>query len=96
MINNKRVVPEFILSFLDTSLDGAILCDAQAEGYPIIWASDSFVDFTGFTRNFIIGKSCSFLQGPETDKKTIQEISLALSKKESFRGKILNYKKDGT
>ena len=85
---------KLILDALDESLDGFLLCDAKKKGFPIVWSSDSFSTFTGYSRESIMGKSCSFLQGPDTSEDTRREIGKALSEGKHFKGKILNYKKD--
>ena len=96
---NKDTLPELsklIFDALDESLDGFLLCDAKKKGFPIIWSSDSFSKFTGFSKKYIMGQSCSFLQGPDTSDVTKQEIAIALSEGKPYKGKILNYKKDKT
>jgi two-component system, LuxR family, sensor kinase FixL len=76
--------------------DGYILCDATKNHYPITFVSDNFCQLTGYSKTEIIGKSCSFLQGKDTSKATILEIRNCLIRKKQFKGKILNYRKNGT
>jgi diguanylate cyclase (GGDEF)-like protein/PAS domain S-box-containing protein len=70
-----------------------IITDAKAN---IVSVNDSFVKITGYDTQEMIGRNCRFLQGPQTDPKTIQVIRQALDGGRSFSGEILNYRKDGT
>lgn len=63
---------------------------------PIIYASQSFLDLTGYTSKQIFGKPYPFIHGQETDKGT-----LSLMKKSVIRGtdssfKILVYRSNGS
>ncbi len=58
-------------------------------------ANPSFAHITGYSFDEISGRNCSFLQGPDTRKETVQEIRAALANEKTFSGEILNYRKDG-
>ena len=62
----------------------------------IISTSKGFAQITGYEESESLSRSCSFLQGPLTDKKTIAAIHQARIKQEVFKGEILNYRKDGS
>ncbi len=62
----------------------------------IEWVNSAFIDMTGFTKTYAIGKHPSFLQGKDTSSKTKFKIRTALENKESITQQVLNYKKDGT
>ena len=51
---------------------------------------------TGYTEPEVIGRSCRFLQGPDSDANTVAAIGMALHRHTGFDGEILNYRKDGT
>ena len=76
----------------DASL-GVLLTD---ENQRITYANAGFERLTGYTSSAILGKNCSFLQGPRTDPATIKAIKTALRGNGDFSGEILNYNKDGT
>ena len=61
---------------------------------PIIFASQAFIELTGFSREEIIGHNCRFLQGPETDKASVRRIRQAVEAEESLTLTLLNYKRD--
>jgi PAS domain S-box-containing protein len=39
-----------------------------------VYASDGFLQLTGYTRTQVIGRNCRFLQGPETDAATVSKL----------------------
>lgn len=61
----------------------------------IIWASRAFQSMTGYATDEILGKKPSFLQGKRTNEQTRQFITEKLSKFETLKVRILNYRKSG-
>lgn len=51
---------------------------------------------TGFSMHEVIGHNCRFLQGRETNPKTVMEIRRCIDECEEITRIILNYRKDGT
>lgn len=80
---------------LDAISQGILITDARTPGHPIIYASPSFVQLTGYTQREILGRNCRFLQGPDTDQATVAEIRKAVEAARGCAVEILNYKKDG-
>ncbi|WP_299409297.1 EAL domain-containing protein [Acaryochloris sp. IP29b_bin.148] len=79
----------------ETANDGIVISDATAPGFPIIFASSGFYQFTGYTPDEVIGQNCRFLQGAKTNLHTIDNIRQALQSQQAFEGEILNYRKTG-
>ncbi len=75
---------------------GVLIIDPSKEGHPIIYASPGFERITGYSQEECIGKSCRFLQGPESDLKAVQQIEEAVKEGQSYSVEILNYRKDGS
>jgi len=68
----------------------------QADG-AIQWVNRAFIETTGYEMEDILGKRPGqFLQGEESSRRVAEEMRGALEKGDSFRGEILNYRKDGT
>ena len=61
----------------------------------IVYVNPAFETFTGYTAQEAIGKTPRILQGALTCRKTLDELSLAMSSWQSFRGELVNYKKNG-
>jgi len=77
---------------LDLMPDSAVLADAQRR---VLYVNAAFTRLTGYTMEEVLGRSCSLLQGPGTDRRTSEEMRLALVEQHSFKGVLLNYRKDG-
>nr|AML76892.1 putative LOV domain-containing protein [Sesuvium verrucosum]AML79606.1 putative LOV domain-containing protein [Sesuvium verrucosum] len=73
-----------------------VVSDATKPEIPIMYASSGFFTMTGYSSKEIIGRNCRFLQGPETDQKEVNKIREAVRNGNSYCGRLLNYKKDGT
>ncbi|MEO1448684.1 MAG: PAS domain-containing protein, partial [Bacteroidota bacterium] len=78
------------------ALSSLIIVDAQLEDLPIIFVNASFERLTGYPMQEVKGRNCRFLQGPDTDPRTVDQIRKAVRDGESFEGTILNYRKNGT
>ncbi len=61
----------------------------------ITFSNDGFTRLSGYAPEDIVGKSCSILQGPETDPATVKKLKEALRGDGFFEGDILNYRKSG-
>ncbi|XP_048598919.1 phototropin-2 isoform X2 [Brassica napus] len=72
-----------------------VISDPRLPDTPIIFASDSFLELTEYTREEILGRNCRFLQGPETDQATVQKIRDAIREQREITVQLINYTKSG-
>uniref|UniRef100_A0A126X3B5 non-specific serine/threonine protein kinase n=1 Tax=Aulacomnium heterostichum TaxID=171832 RepID=A0A126X3B5_9BRYO len=72
-----------------------VITDPRLPDNPIIFASDEFLELTEYTREEILGRNCRFLQGPDTDQKTVQQIRDAIKETRDITVQLLNYTKSG-
>ncbi|KAL3843990.1 hypothetical protein ACJIZ3_001393 [Penstemon smallii] len=72
-----------------------VISDPRLPDNPIIFASDSFLELTEYTREEILGNNCRFLQGPETDQATVQKIRDAIREQREITVQLINYTKSG-
>eukprot|EP01025_Chloroclados_australasicus_P002375 TRINITY_DN10542_c0_g1_i2.p1 TRINITY_DN10542_c0_g1~~TRINITY_DN10542_c0_g1_i2.p1 ORF type:complete len:727 (+),score=70.48 TRINITY_DN10542_c0_g1_i2:74-2254(+) len=72
-----------------------VISDPTLPGCPIVFASDSFLELTEYSREEVLGRNCKFLQGKDTDPKVVEEIRKAIREGEECTVQILNYKKSG-
>lgn len=72
-----------------------VITDPRLPDNPIIFASDSFLELTEFTREEILGRNCRFLQGPETDQGTVSKIRDAIREQRECTVQLINYTKSG-
>lgn len=79
-----------------TGLRGAFcLSDPAKAGNPIMFASDSFEQLTGYGRYEVISRSCGFMQGPHTDRETVMRMRQAVQLSQESVELVLNYRRDG-
>jgi PAS domain S-box-containing protein len=62
----------------------------------ILYASDGFIDVTGYSRRDIIPRNCRFLQGAKTDRSSVTNMKIAIDNGQETTQLLLNYRKDGT
>jgi len=75
---------------------GILITDPHQPDNPIIYASPSFLQLTGYSAEEVVGRNCRFLQGKDTDPATIARIREAVRERRVCREEVLNYCKDGT
>ena len=81
---------------LQTAQQNFVVSDPSLPDNPIVFASHGFLTLTGYTLDQVLGRNCRFLQGPETDLRTIAKLSEAVKLGEDYTTVILNYRADGT
>ncbi|CAL5334277.1 hypothetical protein CsSME_00016470 [Camellia sinensis var. sinensis] len=89
-------VSEDLKDALSTFQQTFVVSDATKPDYPILYASAGFFKMTGYTSREVIGRNCRFLQGAGTDPEELAKIRETLQAGNSYCGRLLNYKKDGT
>jgi PAS domain S-box-containing protein len=93
----KQIKAEAATRLNDTALkvisQGVVITDANRL---VISSNASFTSITGYRESEIIGHTCKFLQGPQSNPHTVEAINEALKHNSEFDGDILNYRKDGT
>nr|AML79601.1 putative LOV domain-containing protein [Oenothera grandiflora] len=72
-----------------------VVTDPRLPDNPIIFASDSFLELTEYSREEILGRNCRFLQGPETDMSTVKKIRDAIRDQTDVTVQLINYTKSG-
>ncbi|KAK7257749.1 hypothetical protein RIF29_31961 [Crotalaria pallida] len=72
-----------------------VISDPRLPDNPVIFASDSFLELTEYSREEILGRNCRFLQGPETDPATVRKIREAIDNQTEVTVQLINYTKTG-
>lgn len=78
---------------LESVSEGSLITDAERR---TIYANSAFTTITGYGGDDIIGADCRLLQGRDTSPDTVRSIRESLRDGTTFRGEILNYRKNGT
>lgn len=72
-----------------------VLTDPNQSDNPIVFVNRAFLDLTDYSEEQVMGRNCRFLQGKETDPRTLEEIRAALREQRAVAVDILNYKANG-
>ena len=95
----ERHETEEMLRLLKRSVDanphGIVLTNASAQ-HAIEYVNPAFESLTGYKKEEVLGQNCRFLQGPDTDPKTIDKIRNALQEQQEIQITLKNYRKDGS
>ncbi|SFR37933.1 MULTISPECIES: bacterio-opsin activator domain-containing protein [Halorubrum] len=75
---------------------GISISDPDLPDYPLVYVNDAWEAHTGYPVEEVLGRNPRFLQGPETDPETVEEIAEAIGNEEQVTVEIRNYRRDGT
>nr|AML78915.1 putative LOV domain-containing protein [Athyrium filix-femina] len=95
MASFKAAYKDILRDALHRAEFNFVLTDPRIEDNPIVYASDGFLQMTGYTAEEVLGRNCRFLQGPATNRHTIIEIRDAIREERACQVSILNYTKQG-
>jgi PAS domain S-box-containing protein len=73
-----------------------VVTDPRQPDNPIVFANGAFFDLTHYKEEQVLGRNCRMLQGPDTDRRTVDEIRKAIAEQRPVSVDILNYKADGS
>jgi diguanylate cyclase (GGDEF)-like protein/PAS domain S-box-containing protein len=85
-----------ILRAVEASRNGIILCDAIASDLPIIYVNSRFAQLAGYQREEILGRNGLFLQEPNTDQPSLQELRQAMAEGREYRTVLRHYRQNGS
>jgi PAS domain S-box-containing protein len=97
-LNQKEYAEQLLIKdrALAAAAEGITISDPSLPDNPLIYANEGFERLTGYSAEDVVGRNCRFLQGPDTDPDTIEEIREAIRTDSACTVQILNYRKDGT
>jgi PAS domain S-box-containing protein len=72
------------------------ISDPTKPDNPLLWANPAFSLMTGYDLAEVRGHNCRLLQGPGTDRSTVDRLRDGIAKRQSVAVTLLNYRKDGT
>jgi PAS domain S-box-containing protein len=97
MANKVLDDPDFsFIKALQTAQQNFVVTDPSLPDNPIVYASQGFLNLTGYSLDQILGRNCRFLQGPETDPKSVERIRKAIEHGNDMSVCLLNYRVDGS
>ncbi len=101
LVSEKETYQKY-LELLEASIkndyDSILITELTLEkpGPKIVYVNDGFTKMTGYSREEAIGKTPRILQGPKTDRSTLDKLRKNLEEGRSFFGQTVNYRKDGS
>ncbi|WP_287130405.1 PAS domain S-box protein [Candidatus Cyanaurora vandensis] len=81
---------------LQATTNGVVVADARQPETPIIYCNPAFERLTGYTLTEMVGRSCRFLQGPETEPEAVAQLRQAMVEVRECQILFKNYRKDGS
>ena len=73
-----------------------LISDPNLPDNPIAFANQAFGALTGYGPGELVGRNCRFLQGRDTDRRTVDLIREAVRRRTDIAVELLNYRRDGT
>ncbi len=70
--------------------------DLDDPGPKIVYVNEGFEKMTGYKKEEVVGKTPRILQGPKTDRETLDRLKESLIEGKAFFGQTVNYRKDGS
>jgi len=80
---------------MDEAPVGITIADASRRDMPLIYVNDAFEELTEYTEADSLARNCSFLQGDDSDRAAVAEMSRALGAGDPVSVEIKNYTKSG-
>jgi PAS domain S-box-containing protein len=85
-----------LVKALQTAQQNFVITDPAMPDNPIVYASQGFLTLTGYTLDQVLGRNCRFLQGPQTNPRSVDKIRHGIEKGEDTTVVLLNYRRDGS
>lgn len=73
-----------------------VITDPSLPDNPIIFASQGFLDLSGYRLEDVLGRNCRFMQGPNTDPKQVEILRKGIMEGIDTSVCLLNYRADGS
>ena len=90
------VEADFYRRLLESSPEGVALVDARDPAHPVTYVNPGFEALTGYAAADLLGKNLRLLQGDDREQDARHRLREAMSRGESCRVLLRNYRKDGT
>ncbi|MDP3190001.1 diguanylate cyclase domain-containing protein [Rhodoferax sp.] len=92
-------LPKLLEVCIDHMNDAVVITEAEPFSQPgprIVWVNKIFYERNGYSPEEVIGNTPRMLQGPGTDRATLDRVREAMTQWRPIRAELLNYRKDGT
>ena len=90
-------MPDYsLVKTLQSAMQCFVISDPALPDNPIVFASQGFLELTGYTNEQVLGRNCRFLQGAETDIMAVRRIRESIERCQESSSVLLNYRADGS
>jgi len=93
---DDRATLENLLNVALDSNFSSVMLTSTSDGYPIKYVNPAFTELTGYSYDEVIGEGPGLLQGPKTDRDLLNRLREKIESGDTFHGKTINYRKDGS
>ena len=87
---------EFLRGVLDSAPEGIVVCGAGQADQPLVYANAAFQRLTGYGSDELMGQDLRRLQGTDREQEGRAQLREAITRGQSCRVLMRNYRKDGT
>src|SRR5450631_1608936 len=88
--------PELYRRLVESSPEGVVLIDAQGSDHPAVYINPAFEALTGYSAAELTGRNLRLLQADDREQDGRHRLRDALSRGETCRVLLRNYRKDGS
>ena len=88
--------PDLYRRLVESSTEGVVLIDAQGSDHPVIYVNPAFEALTGYSAAELKGRNLRLLQADDREQDGRHRLRDALSRGETCRVLLRNYRKDGS
>jgi two-component system cell cycle response regulator len=81
---------------VESSPEGVVLIDAQGADHPVVYVNPAFEALTGYSAAELVGRNLRLLQADDREQDGRHRLRDALSRGETCRVLLRNYRKDGS
>lgn len=85
-----------LMSVISAAQRSFVITDPSLPDNPIIFASQGFLELSGYKLDEVLGRNCRFMQGPKTDQAQVEVLRNGIRDGVDTAVCLLNYKRNGT
>lgn len=87
-----------VYTAVEQANDAIIITTGEIDppGPQIVYVNPAFEAMTGYTAAEVIGDTPRSLQGPQSDRRELDQVRRALERGVAYHGEIVNYRKNGS
>jgi PAS domain S-box-containing protein len=72
-----------------------VVTDPRRHDNPVVFASAAFLRLTGYSSSEVLGRNCRFMQGPDTDQRSVESLRCAFATRSPATVELVNYRRSG-